>query len=80
MTWEELAKFIMEMPDKEKKRPAFVIQDSSFPMEVETEGTAFKKDVSTFREFRRSAKDRDFWLDGLYTWDSGIKEGDWVIE
>lgn len=72
MTWEELAKFIMEMPEKERKRPAWLVCESC------DESGEF---LIEFNIRKIKSKNVEFFLESEnHKTKRKPKEGDWVIE
>ena len=65
MTWEELAKFIMEMPEEERKRPAFRIR------------ACFVEEIKYGRNLNRLTEASNTNDPGFMT---AYQKGDWVIE
>lgn len=65
MTWEELAAFIAALPEEERKRPAWRLEESAFIREIMDIKKAYAKD--------------EWWMEEVYR-APNIKEGDWVIE
>lgn len=65
MTWEELAKFIMEMPEEERKRPAFRIR------------AGFVVEIKYGRNLNRLTDESNTNAPGFVT---AYQKGDWVIE
>lgn len=72
MTWEELAKFIMEMPEEESKRPAWLVCQSC------DESGEF---LIEFNIRKIESEDLEFFLE-MENHNTKIKpkKGDWVIE
>lgn len=68
MTWEELAKFIMEMPEEERCKEALRIKDSE----------VYEIDKRNFR--KTNVNDYFSYLSVEENAALGLFEGDWVIE
>ena len=76
MTWEELAAFIMEMPEEERKRRAIIIYEG-FPKEIHSELPHMNICEAELK--RADESDATYWSE-MSEGVVAIEDGDWVIE